>query len=267
MKKLISIGSKVKNFRNAEHFQLYWSIISSMKETIASGLPALVPLWEVFVGKFEKEDELFKLSRSFEEAELLVATDAARDDDFREIDYVIKRRLHSGSEEQQTAARRLRKVTEPYHGAHLKPYAENTALMTRLVQTLREPVNAEALELLGLSPQVNSLETHNKEFDTLFSRRIDSHTARENAGKLKILRTEVDASWLSLGETVYAFYLANEYGEKNQELRVQLEEIIYSVNGRIRQAEEAYRRRTNPKDAAETLPADAAEEETTQTDE
>jgi hypothetical protein len=265
MKKIELIGSKVKNFRNAEHFQLYWSIISFLKEKIARILPVLVPLWEAFVGKFEKEDELFKLSRSFEEAELLVAKDVFRDDDFREINYITGRRLHSGSEQQQAAAEQLWKALEPYHGAHMKPYAENTALVTNLIQALREPANAEVVELLGLSALVNSLETHNLEFDTLFSQRIDLNTKRENAGKLKFVRREVEGAWLTLSEAIHAYYLANEYGQTDSELRVQLEEIIDGINGRILQAGETYRRRCYPKNAAATPTAE--KEETVKTDE
>jgi hypothetical protein len=242
MKKIVFIGSKIKNFRNAEHFQLYWSIISWLQGRLPEVLPALVSLWEAFVGVFGREDELFKHSRAYEDTELLVEKDNARDDDFREIDYIVGRRLRSGNAGEREAAARLRKVMDLYHGAPSKPYAENTALVTNLVQDLTQPLNSEAIATLGLSGRVESLAIHNLEFDALYAQRTDEHTARENAGKLRIVRVETDAAWLALAEAVNAFYIANEYGGGDAVLREQLDELIDGVNGRTAEAEAAYRR-------------------------
>jgi hypothetical protein len=250
MKKVATAILKIRNFRNAEHFQVYWAIISWLQGRLTEVLPGLVPLWGAFVGVFEREDELFKHSRAFENTERLVAKNRARDDDFREIDYIVKRRLHSGNAEEQAAAGRLRKVMELYRDTPAKPYAENTALVTNLVQELTVPAHAEAVAALGLSGRIESLAIHNLEFDALYAQRTDEHSARENAGKLKFVRLETDAAWRALAEAVNAFYIANEYGEASVDLRVQLDELIDGVNGRIAEAEAACRRRHHSKNAA-----------------
>ncbi|MDR1918021.1 MAG: DUF6261 family protein [Tannerellaceae bacterium] len=246
MKEIHEFPFKMNNLRNAEHFQLHASI-NQFLEPRMDDVPNLAQPWNTYHWRSQKGDELYKRSTKLEETKDIKERDLLRDEDFKFFGRCVAYESHSLDANTKAAAERLGNVYAIYNGANTKAYAENTALVTNLLQDLELPENKAAVETLSLTPVVESLKSNNTAVETLYDQRSEALSARRLEGRLAVTRLEMDKDLLVVVNGVNSFYVANEYGEKNEVLRAKLGEIIDGINARIEQTGRVYARRTGRK--------------------
>jgi hypothetical protein len=245
MKSIHNFRFRVGHLRNAEHFQLHWSISQFLLEGIR-GVGGLVTTWEEYQRDFAKENEVFKRSLVIEGTRVIYMKDRMRGDDFSLLRRVVSYGRRLPEEDKNVAAERLLDLLHTYKGAEKTALAENTGQFTKLLQDLHQPENWEAAGVLGLRSLVERLEANNRAVEQLYDKRSETLKALREEGNMKTERQRVDASYRRLATVINAIYTANEYGEQNAQLREQLEGIIDGINARIEQARGVLRRRQPP---------------------
>jgi hypothetical protein len=246
MKQINDFSFKISHLRNSEHFQFHWSVNRFLMPRMPE-IPNLSQPWNSYLLKFEKADRLYKVSQKSEETKELTMRDQMRDEDFKFFGRSVAYESRSLDADTKAAAERLEEVLRNYKGANQKALGENTALVTNFLQDLEKPENRAAVETLSLVALVESLKANNTAVALLYDKRSESLNSRHEEGRLAVVRIEVDKAYLTLVRGLNAFYVANEYGEKNAGLRERLEEIIDGVNARIEQTRLVYARRTGRK--------------------
>jgi curved DNA-binding protein CbpA len=236
-----------KGLRNAEHFQLHWSIVSFLKNLLASGINGLVLLWNEYLAIFNIEDEVYKQSLKAEETNEIREADEKRDMAFKMIKLSVDAATLSENAEMRTAGKKLKHVFDNYKNIHLKPYLENTALVTNLVQDLLKPLNVVYVERLNLTEAVETLSEKNEAFEILYNERSIGQHDKQTQGKMYDIRLRVDKKYSALMNGIEALYVSNELIGKNAETRALLTTIIDTINSYIEQMERVYNRRVGGK--------------------
>ncbi|MDR1918967.1 MAG: DUF6261 family protein [Tannerellaceae bacterium] len=235
-----------KNLRNGEHFQYHWSIITFLKELLRPSL-GLVSLWNDYESIFQIEYIVYKQNPKAEETKEIKEADEKRDAAFRMLKLSIDAAALSEEAEIQTAGKKLKLVFENYKNAYLKPYLENTALVTNLVQDLKETQHAVYVEQLNLTTAVESLSAKNEAFETIYNERSIEKHEKELLGTMVEIRPQVDKTYRALMDGIQALYASNELVGKNAELHTLLTSIIDTINSYIEQMQYVYKRRAGRK--------------------
>jgi hypothetical protein len=246
MKQIIQLAFRVHNLRNAEHFQLHWSIDGFLVLRIP-GIVLLATPWTAYHGAMEKEDAVYKRSQKLEETKEINLYDQKRDDAFKFLGKSIDYESRSLDPARKAAAERLTNLHSNYKGADKKALAENTALITNYLQDLDREENQTAVTLLGLAPVVETLRENNLAVEQLYDKRSESVNYLREEGNMQTERAKVDKAFEALVGGINALYTTNEYGAKDPQLRSVLDEIIDGVNARIEQTRLVFSRRTGRK--------------------
>jgi hypothetical protein len=242
MKKIRNLPFRVKDLRNAEHFLLHWSLFSFLSSQIVKILMLIDP-WNIYHVAFKKEDAVYKRSQKLKETKEITFRNRKRNNDFMFFGTVTTYESHSTDPARQAAAERLIDLHSNYKEASKKALGENTALITNFLQDLDEPQNKEAVDLLELTNIVESLRNNNRLVEQLYDQRSENLNYMREEGNMLSERNKTDKAFEDLVSGINAAYIVNEYGDKDEEQRNLLINIINGVNARIKQTSIVFSRR------------------------
>jgi hypothetical protein len=253
MKEIELTNLKLYQLRNAEHYQLHVPVLECITNQ-AANVPGLAPSRTKYQKAVGKEDELFKRYLKSPETELLHEIDHQRDDCLEEVKRTVRFELGGRDVSKKEAAKRVKFVLDNFKGAEQKPYAENTALVTNLLQDLDKTENQEAVALLGLTEVVEELRGHNIAFDATYGKRAKEQELQREEGRLFDTRGEVDTAFFEVAKVINVLYMSNELTGKDPVLAATLGGVIDEINGRIAQTKRIYARRSGNKSKPSSKP-------------
>jgi hypothetical protein len=246
MKQIHYFQFKIGTLQDGEHFQFHLSV-DLFLQPLAPSIPDLEDYWNLYHGKFIREDLLYRRDVALEEADELIIKNRVRTENLRLLGKSIDHENRSPIVERKELCERLKNLYRPIKGSTLKAMAENTVVVEKFLAELNRPANRMAVQMLALVPIVESLRENNDAVKILLNRHSESAEFIHEEGSLNAERMEVDASYEKLTDKINAIYRANEYGEKDPKLRRQLEEIINGVNTCIVKTGHTYVRRVGSK--------------------
>ncbi|MDR1919318.1 MAG: DUF6261 family protein [Tannerellaceae bacterium] len=204
-------------------------------------------MWKSYDKEFQTEYDVYKFCRKSFETQEIKDADLRRDDAFRVVKLATEAAALSHNPEIKNAGVRLQIILDNYKNSYKKPYTENTALITNLIQDLEKPVNSTLLELINLTEAVEVLAANNETFKNIYDERSVELYGKQLIGTMATIRPRVDKAHDEFMDGVEALYVSNELVGKNAELRALLTNIIDTINSYISQMERVYARRAGGK--------------------
>lgn len=174
-----------------EHYQFFATLLPILTAVPAQVMTFIAQFVTALTEWWQREDRALEKIRTSVLTIPIAEADGLRDAVFRGLILMIEGYEHSPLPAEAEAARRVRIVTDHYGNVTRHNYNEETALITNLVQELRERC-ANELVLLNLTARVNDLEQKNQQFDILMNQRYDEH-ALIDADTLREVRRSMDA--------------------------------------------------------------------------
>ncbi|MDR1343970.1 MAG: DUF6261 family protein [Tannerellaceae bacterium] len=228
--------------RNNEHFDFFRNIIDFVKGCEANIQEIQAP-WKVLSKQFEREDDIYKRSAKASETKYIVEANRKRGDSYMMLRRSIEAASYSQDAKVKEAAVKLNEVIENYKTASSAPMTEVTSLVYNMVEDLRKTRYSEAITVLSLESEVDSLEATNEEFNKIYSERVQAMEHNEEQGNMREIRRVVDTAFATFADSVNALYtitkLAGTEDGKNTAMS-----IITFINGYIDQYEHIYAHRT-----------------------
>jgi hypothetical protein len=246
MKQIHYFQFKIGTLQDGEHFQFHLSV-DRFLQPLTPSIPGLEGYWNLYHGKFIREDQLYRRDMALEEADELVVKNQVRAENLSLLGKSIDHENRSPNAERKALGERLKKLCRLIKGLDRKAMAENTIIIEKFLAELNQPENRMAVQMLALVPIVESLRENNDAVKILLNRHSEGAEFIHEEGSLNVERMEVDEAYGKLTDKINAIYGANEYGEKDPKLRQQLEEIINGVNTCIVKTGHAYVRRIGSK--------------------
>ncbi|MDR1646392.1 MAG: DUF6261 family protein [Tannerellaceae bacterium] len=205
MKKVNKFASLVKRLRNSDHYEFYREIIRfalKYKEDIGE----LIKILLAFEAAFNKEDEIFKRSiRSYETPEVDI-TDQKRISVFRRIKLYVDAAHYDKDPDKQAAATALAFVINNFKTITTVTSTQASALIVNFVQDLRLPKFAPHVATLGLTTDVDDLETANEAFEAVYFEREQNQGNALLEGNMKYARPLTDDGGANFAEGLNTFY-------------------------------------------------------------
>ncbi|MDR1918100.1 MAG: DUF6261 family protein, partial [Tannerellaceae bacterium] len=137
----------------------------------------------------------------------------------------------------------LQFILDNFKKTDRKPYAENTALVTNLLQEFDKADEQAAIMHLRLNEVVEELRGHNIAFDVVYGKRAKAQKLLREEGRFIDLRIEVDKAFFELVKVINVLYQSNELTTKDPALAATMGAVIDEINGRIAQTKLVYTRR------------------------
>lgn len=214
---------------NAAHVQKNLQVLSIIPLIIATQLK-LEALWNDYNSLFLKEDEAFKLEKSYELTPEIVALDKMRDEIFMFIINTIRTNTANIDRAKKLIAEQLLFAAKPYIGTQNKSYFEQSGLIANMVQDFQSAINAPKVAALGLTDAVVALNEKSEEFNGIYSTRFNETEYRKAIENMKTIRPKVDAAYHVLRDAINAAYMYNEQVLKDPAKKTLLESIIDNIN-------------------------------------
>lgn len=229
--------------RNAEHYQFHYNTNGVITAEFAEA-QKIADLLTAYTDLFAVEDKAYAQSRGLADTKEVEAKDAVRDNWLRYVFQTIESKRISPYDDEKAAAERLRVKISPYWNCHTKPYAENTADVTNMVDEMLSDDNKADTELLALTDTVNQLKQANEDFDLVYTSRSSEKQRRDAADNMKTIRPKVDAAYRELVQAINALYTVNALVTKDEATETAIGSVIDSVNAIILQFTETLSIRT-----------------------
>jgi hypothetical protein len=210
------------NLRNEEHIQFQ----TEVKDLITLFDAAKLNISEAFAAFlliYAKENEALQVIRKSVNTEQLEDADWDRDLIFRGFSDAVKSALNHFNPDKRAAAGRFTIVLDQYGNLARKPYNEETADITKLVQETRGAY-ASDMDMLSLTDWVNELDTKNRAFDALMKQRFASDSNKTDL-RMKHVRAELDDAYHTIANRLDATILLNGIGT--------LEPFVRELNTRV----------------------------------
>lgn len=265
MKAIQNSRHLLNNIRNGEHFEFHFSVVKLITDKIDS-LPGLTRLWNIYLPLFEREDSIFKQYRKAAETEMIKMADQKRDETFMLIKRTVDFSLYSNVSAVKTAALQLKYILDNFKGVNTKPYVENTALLTNMIQEFNKPAYSTALTQLELRTTVDQLEAENIAFAAIYAERASNQYSKKELGTMDMIRPKVDKAYAELADGINTLYKSNEMLAQDEGTRELLGSIIDVINSYITQWGNIYHRRA-PKKKPDSKPDDNSPEQPENPDE
>ncbi len=197
---------RLSRLRNAEHYQ-YQSEFNDLvikATSLALGIESLFPS---FQARFMDEGIAMNVILKSMITDELVDSDNIRDNTFRGLfDLVKSGTNHFDADTKQAAERVMLVIDEPGNIA-TKPYNEETAIITTVIDKLRTD-HADDLTTLSATAWVDELEAKNNAFEELAKSRY-THEAGKTTLRMKEVRLDVDAVYRKIIQLINALILVN----------------------------------------------------------
>lgn len=162
-----------------------------------------------FTAAFTKLDTALKQAQKTGYTDQVIAADDERDNVLTGMLGVLRGMLRFPDKDTAAAAAQLSVVTDKYGaGIARLPQREETAVLTNLVQDLRNAQNAPLLQKTGLTAWVDKLEQSNRAFDTLYTHRTEKE-AEFITGLTRDERARMQAAFEKLTRAIEAYAFIN----------------------------------------------------------
>lgn len=192
--------------RNEKHFQFHTEFKASVSKYGAQALN-IEAAFVTYETLYPQEQEALQVIRRSATTEQLASTDAERDDIFRGFADAAKSMLNHFNPDKRQAAMRVKVVLDQYGNVARKPYDEETAAITKLVQEARGRLAGD-ISSLGLTDWLAELDSKNKAFDALMKSRYTEDAAKTEL-RMKEVRVEIDAVYRAMADRMDALMLIN----------------------------------------------------------
>lgn len=228
---------KLKELRNEEHFQFATDFKELVQKSDSQKLN-FEALFSNFLTQYEVENEVIQKIRKSASTNELADTDNQRDKLFRGIVLGVEAaKLHFDSNK-QAAAGRITILLDKLGNVARKPYNEETAAISTLVQEAREKF-AEDFNTIGLMEWIDNIDASNKTFAELTSNRYGEE-AKQIETNMSNARLVLDEIYRSIVERINAIMVLSPTPEHTvfvQELNVRIEKynhILAQRKGRVK---------------------------------
>lgn len=217
--------------RNAQHVQFATDVVAAISQEVAEAR-GFASQYATFTKAVANEQQCFQPNKGYLETSEIVAADTARDRLFYFYKQVVQAYAdyHPDSAKQKAGEALTFVFRELGSRVAEMDYASETALLTDLVERLRQSSNASALAAIGMEDAADDLEAANEAFNTIYLKRSAEELNRAQAWKMKDLRRVTDDAFNELAKTINALYAVNELVTKDEEARAALAKVIDDVN-------------------------------------
>ena len=229
MKEIIYDFSR-QNARNAQHTQFATDALAAIPQDVAEA-QGFAAQRAAFAAAVANELECFQPDKAYLETPEIAAADRARDQLF----YFYKQVIQAYADFQPDADKRKAGSTlafafrEAGRVAEVD-YASETALLTDLVEKLRQEPYVAALAAIGLADAPDELEAANTAFNTIYLKRSAAERDRAQSWSMKTLRPVTDDAFNALAKAINALYAVNEMVTDDADVRTALGKVIDDVN-------------------------------------
>ncbi|MDR2534018.1 MAG: DUF6261 family protein [Tannerellaceae bacterium] len=239
MKKLISIRFKklLSKLHNGEHFDFYSRGIIAGLEAIIVRFQELNEIFLSLKSAFQLEDKIFKKN----EASILTP-DIARMVEmltayFSYFKHSIDIVRFSTNPVELQAMTTLQFLVKMFVRIPKVDYPEMSGLLDSFLESCDSPTYKPAVELLGLSSQVNRMKAVYSSYRSLYNARSLSKEQVAELGKLRYVRAEIDDVFATLVDGVNVACTVNELGSQDPDQQSALLEIKEVIVGELHQME------------------------------
>lgn len=195
--------------RNEECFQFYTAFKTLAEQTGVNdqNIGALYATFLVLLGQLDESLEQIRKS-GFTDS--ITDLDNIRDNYHRGITRCIAAYIYHFDPAHVEAAKRLKRITDHYGNLRERPYNEETAAITNLVQDLRK-LDGD-MQLIHVADWVDKLDEANLNFDTVMNDRYSETAILQQITKVRNIRTEMEATYRKIVTVIEAFAVAMPEG-------------------------------------------------------
>lgn len=190
--------------RNEQHYQFQ----TEFKELVAHHNPQALKIekeFALYLPLYQKEDDTLKVIRKSAVTEKLAEADTQRDFTYSGLVDAVKAALKHFSPAVQEAAKRAKIVFDTYGNVTRKPYDEESAAITNILQELNGKY-APDIALLNLQEWVAKLEADNTQFLTLIKDRY-ADLNLEAIANMPQVRSQIDEVYRTIVERINALVI------------------------------------------------------------
>lgn len=229
MKEIIYDFSR-QNARNAQHTQFATDALAAIPQDVAEAR-GFAAQRAAFAAAVANELECFQPDKGYLETSEIAAADRARDQLFYFYKQVIQAYadFQPDADKQKAGSTLAFAFREAGRVAEVD-YASETALLTDLVEKLRQEPNVTALAAIGLADAPDELEAANTAFNTIYLKRSAAERDRAQSWSMKTLRPITDDAFNALAKAINALYAVNEMVTDDADVRTALGKVIDDVN-------------------------------------
>ena len=229
MKEIIYDFSR-QNARNAQHTQFATDALAAIPQDVAEAR-GFAAQRAAFAAAVANELECFQPDKGYLETSEIAAADRARDQLFYFYKQVIQAYadFQPDADKQKAGSTLAFAFREAGRVAEVD-YASETALLTDLVEKLRQEPYVAALAAIGLADAPDALEEANTAFNTIYLKRAATERDRAQSWSMKTLRPVTDDAFNALAKAINALYAVNEMVTDDSDVRTALGKVIDDVN-------------------------------------
>ncbi len=191
--------------RNEEHFQ-FFTAFKTLAEQTGVDNQNIGTLYVTFLSFLQQLDEAMEQIRKSGLTDSITDLDNIRDNYHRGITRCIAAYLYHFDPGHVDAAKRLKRITDHYGNLRERPYNEETAAITNLVQDLRK-LDGD-IQLIHVAEWVDKLDEANRNFDAVMNERYSESAILQQITKVRLIRTEMDALYRKIVSVIEAFTVA-----------------------------------------------------------
>lgn len=239
--KAINKISNQHSARNAEHYELYSSLLGLITEVLAVKY-GLTAYRNRFAAAFAKENRAFANNLAYIQTEAVQKKRAAMNQQFRALNLTLQSKKLNGDAKVADAARTLTHIIKSYKGLWAKPQTEKLGMVKDLVNIF-ETEYAQEMATVEVTDLVADLKQAFGEFETVLYERANVQRARKEADSMTEVRPEVERTFEELAAVISALFIVASCVENDSAKAAELEELIDAMNARILQFQSALSRR------------------------
>ena len=218
--------------RNAEHYQLYGTLLNTFNEDLATKF-GVTSYRARFATSYGKENDAYLQNQAYEGTKGVEEASNKCNRLFRSLDLAVQSKQASENDAELAPAERVAFAMKPYKKAPGKPHAENIAMIKDMINLLESDKYSADMTTLGLSEKLTALKESLTAFEEAYLSRSGEKLARSTADKMKLVRPVVEQDFAALAEVVSAIYIVATAVEKDAEKSAELESVIDKMNAAI----------------------------------
>lgn len=241
MLKIQPYSDLFSRLNNAEHYDVHDAMMAYIEPNVPQ-VTGLAPFWTDYQIKFRTEGANYKISQKIPGTEQVEMLDKQRDRSTTYLHQTIIYRTISKVEAEQQAANRLKEVFDKYRNASQRAYNQNSAMITNLIEDLREDEYAADVATLNIAADINQLERENEAFKVAFRERSKVKFDDPDE-KLKDARLATDKAFGEVADCINGLYIAALVSNPLGDAKILLEDLVKTINSYILTADEIFRRR------------------------
>lgn len=194
----------LSRLRNEQHYQLHTEFKDLVIEHNAQTLK-IDKEFANYLPLYQKEDDTLRVIRKSAITESVTDADTQRDITFKGLADTIKVAVQHYNAQVQAAAKRVKIVFDTYGNVTRKPYDEESAAITNILQELQGKYAAD-IALLNLTDWVAKLEAENTSFIAMVKDRYDDLNL-DTISQMPIARKALDDQLRSITERINALII------------------------------------------------------------